>query len=116
MSGKENETTGAKSNAVSTSIFNPQNAAFYNEKAPASVAGERGFFLLQAYKPCCKLLLAFPEHLSRSCGVACGIGKVMLTSFHKLPAAEPLMGLTFTIILVCYLLRSTTEIAKKKSI
>ena len=56
--------------------FRNLQSTIYNQKNPASVAGERGFFLLQAYKPCCMLLLAFPEHLSRSCGVACGIGKV----------------------------------------
>jgi hypothetical protein len=44
------------------------------KKNPPPLQESGVFFLLRAYKPCCKLLFAFPENLSRSGGVSSGIG------------------------------------------
>ncbi len=44
------------------------------KKTPPPLPESGAFCILRAYKPCCKLLLAFPENLSRSGGVARGIG------------------------------------------
>ncbi len=44
------------------------------KKTPPPLPESGVFFLLRAYKPCCKLLFAFPKNLNRSGGVARGIG------------------------------------------